>query len=73
MTVTKKAINLRGVSRPSRTSKMKFIKKIFIFTICSILDIWTESEYTFAFDTLESKQLFILSRSDKNLKSKLTF
>ena len=52
---------------------MKFIKKIFIFTICSILDIWTESEYTFAFDTLESKQLFILSRSDKNLKSKLTF
>ena len=35
--------NISGVySEPSRTSKAEFIKKITIFTMCSILDVCTE-------------------------------
>ena len=66
-----KRIISEAFSEPSRTSKMEFIEKITIFTLCYILYFELGSEYAFVFDTLESKHLVILSRGDRNLKSTL--
>ena len=59
---------------PSQTSKTEFIRKITIFTMCSILTFALSSEYVLRL-TLWRVSIWrvILSQSDRNLKSTFIF
>ena len=59
---------------PSQTSKTEFIRKITIFTMCSILTFALSSEYVLHL-TLWRVSIWrvILSQSDRNLKSTFIF